>query len=282
MQKNQILLKCFIIGLVLLVAIIGGPMVIKGCYNSNTSYTVNWDATVVLSYYEGIISAVIGAMITMLALYFTISFNRRQIQRDSYLHNEKKKWKEIESNIETVLDLINPQRIISLSVETSLNNNDMNIDRAIASIQKYQVDCRIATDKLLACINCVDYPKVESLLNVISNTAQQFFDLAQQEQDVYKKLPTLELRDLAQKILDESRVYHFSKEFISHAEKILNSTLPTCFKSICEEIESCNSDMVTAYGEKYRPLLCLKRQTFDKIQAELQKNADDILHFWAK
>lgn len=282
MKKNiWKLLKYCLIGLVLLVSIVGVPTIINECYKANTGYITVWNGADMLSYYGTIISTAIGAMIAVLTMAFTISFNRRQIQRDTYLRNEKEKWGKTESTMGTALDLINPQRILTLGMDNIVQNNNVNINWAIASIQKYQMDCRLATDQLFTCLSTMDYPKVKSLLDAINTASKNFFDIAQKEYNAYVKLSVAQIRDSALRTQDSAKRFPntVSAYDISTAENVLNTTTATRPESIYDEIGVYNKEMGNAYETTYRQLLSLKGQTFDTIYTEIQKNADEILRF---
>lgn len=272
------------VALGLLMAIVGVPIGINECYKNNTGYITVWNGADVLSYYGTILSTAIGALIAVLTMAFTISFNRRQIQRDAYLRNEKEKWGKTESTIGTALDLINPQRILTLGMENIVQNNNVNINWAIASIQKYQMDCRLATDQLFTCLSYMDSPKVKPLLDAVNNASQQFFDIAQKEYNAYVKLSVAQIRDSALRTQDNAKRFPntVSAYDISSAENVLNTTTATCPESVYDEIGACNKEMGNAYETTYRQLLSLKGQTFNTIYTEIQKNADEILRFRRK
>lgn len=276
--------KWILVALGLLIPIVGVPIGINECYKSNTGYITVWNGADVLNYYGTIISTAIGALIAVLTMAFTISFNRRQIQRDTYLRNEKEKWGKTESTIGTALDLINPQRILTLGMENIVQNNNVNINWAIASIQKYQMDCRLATDQLFTCLSYMDSPKVKPLLDAVNNASQQFFNIAQKEYNAYTKLSVLQIRNSAQETMDNARRFPnaVSPENISYAETVLKNTTATRPESVYDEIGVYNKEMGNAYETTYRQLLSLKGQTFDTIYTETQKNADEILRFRRK
>lgn len=269
------------VALGLLAAIVGIPIGINECYKANTGYTTVWDGSDVLGYYGALLSAVIGATAAALTLAATISFNRKQIQRDTYLKNGKEKWGRIETVIANALDLINPQRVLLVSAENTGSSSDARHNSAIASLQKYKMDCKLSTDQLYTCLSSVDYPKVQNLLAEIAKASQQFFDIAQSEYNAYVKLSTIQIHNLAQKAMDDARYFPdtFSADDISYIEDVLNNTATVRQESVYEEIGQHNQDMANVYETTYRRLLSLKGQTFDTIYTELQKNADEILRF---
>lgn len=247
---------CFLV-LALLVAIVGVPVIINECYKSNTGYITVWNGADVLGYYGTIISTAIGAMAAALTLAATISFNRKQIQRDAYLKNEKEKWEKIETVIADALVLINPQRVLMIGLEITEKEADTQHNSAIALLQKYKMDCRLSTDQLYTCLSSVDYPKVQNLLVAITNASNQFFDIAQKEYDAYVKLSVAQIHNSAQKAMNDAKSFPnaFSADDISYIENVLNNTTAIRPESVYDEIGLYNKDMVNAYETTYRQLL---------------------------
>lgn len=276
--------KWILAALGLLIVIVGVPIGINECYKANAGYMTVWDGADMLGYYGTFISAVIGATAAALTLAATISFNRKQIQRDTYLKNENEKWEKIETVIAGALNLINPQRVLMIGVEITGETADAQYNSAIALLQKYKMDCRLSTDQLYTCLSSVDYPKVQNLLVAIANASNHFFDIAQKEYDAYVKLFVAQIHNSAQKILDSARRFPnaVSASDISYAENVLNTTTAIHKESVFDDIGQYNKDMGNAYETTYRQLLSLKGQTFDTIYTEVQKNADDILRFRRK
>ena len=52
--------KWCLLGIVMLLAVVGGPMIINRLYQSNSGYITIWNAETVLSYYGTILAACIG------------------------------------------------------------------------------------------------------------------------------------------------------------------------------------------------------------------------------
>lgn len=105
-------------GLVLIALIVGVPLLINLSYQLDTViYITEWRAADVLSYYGTVISTLIEAAVTVLTIVFTISFNRKQIQRETYLKAEQEKYGKIESLIAQALERINPKRILLVSTD---------------------------------------------------------------------------------------------------------------------------------------------------------------------
>lgn len=102
--KIKKLVKIIAIVLTMLVLIFGVPIVINECYKANCGYSTAWDASAMLGYY----GVILGAIITVLTLIATITFTKKQIQRESFLKTESEKWSKLKSIFLDILSNINP------------------------------------------------------------------------------------------------------------------------------------------------------------------------------
>lgn len=195
-------LICILVVLILNVLIVGIPLLINLSYQFDTViFITEWGAADVLSYYGTVISTVIGTTVTVLTMAFTISFNRKQIQRETYLKAEQEKWGKFENLIAQALERINPKRILLVSTNV-LTEDDKNYpNSALSTIQKYQFDCRVATDYLYSYIGSVEYSRMESLIDKVQDSAKKFYDIAQEEFDLYQLMRNIKARDLASQLI---------------------------------------------------------------------------------
>lgn len=262
---------CIIIFFVIVV-----PIGINECYKIGPGYITKWDAADVLSYY----GTVLGATATATAMVATITFTRKQIDRDSYLKNEKEKWAKIEAVFVDALNKINPMFPLTSTMDTSFSNPTT----AINTIQKYQVDCQMATDQLNAYLNIADYPKVKKLIDEIIHASAQFREIYQEGVEAYTQLRTFQHRDTAKETLDIEAKYpnSFSKEELAFCEENLNETNGLRLEDIQKSITQLNEKVISAYHGTYRALLQLKGSIFETINTEIQKEADNILHLWGR
>ena len=90
--------------IVISVFVFGIPIVINECYKANCGYSTAWDASAMLGYY----GAILGATITVVTLVATITFTKKQIQRESFLKNESEKWSKLKSIFLDILANIDP------------------------------------------------------------------------------------------------------------------------------------------------------------------------------
>lgn len=277
MKKPWIKWCLLVIGI--LVALVGIPILINECYKVGGGYITIWNAADVLSYY----GTIVGAAIAVATIAVTITFNRKQIQRESYLKSEHDKWKAIEAEIAEVLDRINPQRFFAVGIDSLSTPND-NYGFILSSFQKYQLDCQIALDKLISFLSSEDYLRIEDLFKKIRQTSDICFEICDEERKIYQKIQDLKSRDSILQMfeLEKSAPKSFSKENLEYGLKVLENTSNVQSDDLWEKIGALNIKMVEVYEGSFRDLLSLKRKAFDTIYAEIQKNADEILYFGRK
>lgn len=259
-----------------LALIVGVPIIINECYKTNSGYMTIWGAADALSYY----GTILGTLVTITTIVVTISFTRKQIQRESYLKNETEKWAKIEDIFSAALDKVSPIRLLSETMDTGLTDPKA----AIMILQKYQMSCQAATDQLIAFLNFADYPKVKELIDRISNSIEEYVEICEKGIAVYKSLQNFCGRTTAEETLrmEAEHPNAFPENTLSFCRKILDSTDGITLDDINRDISACNKEMVSAYETTHRNLLQLKGQTFEAINMETQKIADSILRFGGK
>lgn len=256
--------------------VIGIPVIINECYKANCGYLTVWDGADVLGYY----GTILGSAIAVMTLAATITFTKKQIQRDSYLRTETEKLSKLESIFLGILDSINPIE----TLKNVMDNGFTDPTKAINTLQKYQMNCKTACDRLNAHLNMADYPKFKKIIEFIANISEEFVSISQGEIDQYFNLRLWLHRETAIKMLHNESIMpgSFSPKEIEFSKEILEKTNSMDYVSIEKSIAKLNSDFVEIYEKKFRSLLQLNGSTFEEINAEVQQRADDILHLRKK
>ena len=275
-MKNKKWLIVLMATVIILALVIGVPLGINELYKKGPGYITVWDGADVLSFY----GTILGTCATVLALVITIVFTRKQISRESYLKSESEKWARIESIFASALDTINPMRPII----SAMDNGHLNPTATILRFEKYLISCKTATDQLNAYLNIKDYPKVKSLIDGIAALVEQVDPILQEEVKEYTKACDLASRDNAEKVLAMAaqNPNAFPRENLDFSEKIIENTTGVELKDIVETIGKLDEKIVAIYHNTYRPLLQLKGSTFEIIDMETQKEADNILRIWGR
>lgn len=72
--------KIILIALATVFLVAGVPIIINECYKADCGYITVWDGSDLLGYY----GTVLGAVIAVVSIIVTISFTKKQIQRDNF------------------------------------------------------------------------------------------------------------------------------------------------------------------------------------------------------
>lgn len=269
-------IKAIFIVIVIIILIIGVPIIINECYKLNCGYITVWDGTDVLGYY----GTILGSVISVATLVITIRFTKKQIQRESYLQNEREKLSNLKSIFLEILDSINP----ILTLKNVIDNGFNDPSKAINILQKYQMNCKTACDQLNAHLNISDYPKFKKLIDSIADISEELIRISQAEITQYSNLHFWKHRETALKITQNEKALpgSFSKEDIAFSNDILEKTKDVNYEDIEKEIAKLNSEFIAIYEKQFRALLQLNGTTFEELQSEVQQRADKILRLIRK
>lgn len=275
MKTKNILVRLLIV-LLSIFLIVGVPFIINECYKLNCGYITVWNGADMLGYY----GTILGAVIAVLTLVLTIVFTKKQIQRESYLKDEKEKLSKLESIFLEILDSINPIETLKNIMDNGLTDPT----KAINILQKYQLNCKTANDRLNAHLNMTDYPKFKVIIDTIANIAEEFVSISQGEIDQYSNLRLWSHRETALKILRNEEIMpgSFPAKEIAFSKDIIEKTKDIDYVDIENEIAKLNGDFIKAYETKFRSLLQLNGSTFEEANDEVRQQADNILRFRRK
>ena len=275
-MKIKRIAKIVLIILGAIFLIIGVPIIINECYKANLGYTTVWNGADALGYY----GAILGSVIAVATLAVTIIFTKKQIQRDNLLKTETEKWAKVESVFATVLDDINPIRVM----KDTMDNGITDPGKAMYILQKYQLSCEMAGDQLKVCVSSKDYSFVKPLVDSIISATKQFVAVAQKQIDQYSNLLSLKQREIAEKAIKIQSQYpgSFSQSEMSEHYETLERTKDIKFDNIKNELCLFINETVAINNSVYKPLLKTKNRVFEEINANVQKRADDILRIGRK
>ena len=270
------IIKAIFIVIVIIILIIGVPIIINECYKLNCGYITVWDGTDVLGYY----GTILGSVISVATLVITIRFTKKQIQRESYLQNEREKLSNLKSIFLEILESINP----ILTLKNVIDNGFNDPSKAINILQKYQMNCKTACDQLNAHLNISDYPKFKKLIDSIADISEELIRISQAEITQYSNLRFWKHRETALKIAQNEKALpgSFSKEDIAFSNDILEKTKDVNYEDIEKEIAKLNSEFIAIYEKQFRALLQLNGTTFEELNAGVQQRADKILRLIRK
>ena len=234
--------------LVISVFVIGIPIVINECYKANCGYSTAWDASAMLGYY----GTVLGAIITVATLVATITFTKKQIQRESFLKAESEKWDKLKSVFLEILENINPMVTLKDVMDAHLNMND--------------------------------YPKVKHLVDGITEMAEEFVEISKGEVDQYSDFNILKNKDVFMLMAERENAYpgSFAKEDMEENQANIEKLKTLNNEAINSQIKHLNSEFIRVYETKYRASLQSIGSTFETLEMESMRDADRLLNIGVK
>lgn len=276
MSKFKRVLKIILGILIISAFLVGIPIVINECYKANCGYSTAWDASAMLGYY----GTILGAIITVVTLVATITFTKKQIQRESFLKNESEKWAKLKSIFLDILSNINPMG----TLKEVMDNGFIDPTKAIHILQRYQMNCKTSTDLLNAYLNMNDYPKVKHLIDGIAEMAEEFVDISSGEIEQYSDFRILQNKDSAYQMveIEKARPGSFSKENLATNQEIIEKLKNISSENINSQIAFYNSEFIRVYETKYRALLQSIGSTFETLEVATAQEADRLLNFDSK
>ncbi len=242
------IIPLFIFGFLILA--IGVPLIINGCYKATPVFITKWNAADVLSYY----GTLLGAVSTVLALVYTISFTKKQIQRSWFLERSQAKWEMVETIVTQALVDISPLKIWSLDKTDDINEM---ISNRIRELHSYAITAKTSLSMIKCYIIPDEYKRVAAYVGEISSAIAQFYEIEQEFEQEYTTLRTISVNNGGSIPKDEV-ILHFGRT-----------------NKLMEKI-------VSAHDGPYQRLLNMKRDVFEKIYADIDAQADQILRFGRK
>ena len=270
------IVKVILAVLIITIFVVGIPIVINECYKANCGYSTAWDASAMLGYY----GTVLGAIITVATLAATITFTKKQIQRESFLKAESEKWDKLKSVFLKILENINPM----VTLKDVMDNGFVDPPKAINILQRYQMDCRTSTDLLNAHLNMNDYPKVKHLVDGITEMAEEFVEISKGEVDQYSDFNILKNKDVFMLMAERENAYpgSFAKEDMEENQANIEKLKTLNNEAINSQIKHLNSEFIRVYETKYRAFLQSIGSTFETVEVESMRDADRLLNIGVK
>lgn len=276
MSMFKKIIKIIIFIIVLLFIIFGIPIIINECYKVDSGYVTMWDASAMLGYY----GAIIGVIVTAIAVVATISFTRKQIKRESFLNTENEKWNKLKTIFLDILTNINPIVVL----KDVMDNGFTNPNKTINILQRYQLNCKSSTDLLNAHLNMNDYPKVKHLIDGTIKMAEEFVNISAEEIEQYSNYRILQHKDSAFQMLEieKNRPGSFSSETLATNKEVIEKLKTINSDETYSKIQFLNSEFIKVYESEYIDLLKKIGSTFEMIKVEIMQEADHLLNFSVK
>lgn len=238
---------------IILVSVVVIPIAINESYKHGVVYVTKWDAADVLSFY----GTLLGAATTAITLIGTIQFTRKQIQRNQFLEDNRRKWEKVESIITQALIDVSPLKILN-GCEMDMNISPIaNLHVIISKLQSYAATAKTSLDMISCYIDPVEYTYVASYVKELHNAIKQFCEI---------------------EYALESQYTHLRLLGMTNGGNIPDTAILFCSSQTSEIIKK----IPVAHDETYQRLLNMTREVFNGIYADVEKQANQILRFWTK
>ncbi len=255
-----------------IILIVGVPVAINEAYKANNGYLTLWTAADVLSYY----GTILGAAATIGALIATILFTKRQIQRQSYIDLQEKKWDRIDALVSDALETIHPSRMNEILANAIWKEKG----EVISDFHLYIHRLHLAQDSLIGNISSEDYKEIKAVVDGILNAAQQYSNIALELINLHSKFLQLKMRENAQTSLRimQANPNTYDAKLADEYLQLIQEYGDLSNESINNEINKVQSKITELHHNGYINLLAQKRQTFSVITERRNQQANKILN----
>lgn len=246
---------------------IGIPIIINESYKIG-GYITLWNAEDVLAYYGSVLSSVTAVGV----LAVTIVFTRKQIQRESFLREEKEKWNKVDEIISKALMSINPLQVEQI-VSEAIADTDIGVIQS--KLQMYIVNAKQSLDTVKCNIDSTEIVAIQDYINSLVAAIGIFVSHAEEFRNQYERMSKLDPQ------------YNEASQYIGQQSSVTVSCVgkqtDTSEKPYKEMLDIANHlkelALKTAdlYNTTYQDLLDQKRDVFRKINSNLDQQADRIL-----
>ena len=146
------------------------------------------------------------------------------------------------------------------------------------------MNCRTACDRLNAHLDMLDYPKFKEIIDSIASISEDFFDISQREINQLSDFRLFSNRELAKNVLKSEEIMpgSFSTEQIEFSKELLEKTNSINYARAESSITKLNGEFIEIYETKFRNLLKLSGATFERINVDVRKKANDIIRIGRK
>jgi len=273
-RTKAIIIILSILAALLLVVIV--PVIISVCFSAGNDNQSSLLASDILGYY----GTILGALVTIGALIATILFTKRQIQRQSYIDLQEKKWDKIDALVSDALETIHPSRMNEILANAIWKDKG----EVISDLHLYIHRLHLAQDSLIGNISSEDYKEIKAVVDGILNAAQQYSDIALELINLHSKFLQLKMRENAQTSLRimQANPNTYDAKLADEYLQLIQEYGDLSNESIINEINKVQSKITELHHNGYINLLAQKRQTFSEITEKRNQEANKILNLRKK
>lgn len=275
-MKRTKTIKIILLSIIALLLVVVAPVIISVCYSTGNDNQSPLLASDILGYY----GTILGAVVTIGALIATIVFTKRQIQRQSYIDLQEKKWDKIDAIVSDALETIHPSKMNEILANAIWKDKG----EVISDLHLYIHRLHLAQDSLIGNISSEDYNEIKAVVDGIHNAAQQYSDIALELINLHSKFLQLKMRENAQTSLRimQANPNTYDAKLADEYLQLIQEYCDLSNESIIKEINKVQSKITELHHNGYINLLAQKRQTFSEITEKRNQEANKILNLRKK
>lgn len=213
------------------------PVIINEFYKNNSGYITLWDAADVLAYY----GAILQAVFSMVALYITISYTRRQIKYEHIENIENEKIKNIEYEFSVFIETLYPLKLFKIKL--LYGDKEEYDDKILEELLLYQVDLKLICNKMKCFMSLEQYSYIIELLNNLLEFADVLIEHANDLYVCYDKIR------------------------LNESEEATNAEI----ESVCEKLQELTN-------VKYQKILAVKKEVYSQLEKDLESDLLKIIN----
>ena len=240
MKKKNVVKVGGILFLFMVLFIFVIPVIVNELYKNNIGYLTLWEASDVLAYYGIILQGVFS----MVALYITVLYIRKQIKYEHMEHVASENIKSIEYDFSDFMDILYPLKLVKIKLV--YENKEKYLDGILEELLLYQVDLKITINKMKCFMSLEKYSHMKELLDELLVFASLLIKCADDLYICYNKIG------------------------VSKNEKVI-TTAYNDIEVICEKLQA-----LTNFD--YQKILIRKRKSFSQLEENLECTLSEIIN----
>lgn len=253
--------------------IIGVPIIINELYKTNKGYITLWGASELLSYY----GTILGAIATIIAVFFTIRFTKKQICYESTIQHRKQKWEQVDKLLQHHFELSMPTKIMQIYSFSDFKSNPYVY---IEKIRVRTMEIKTSLDWIKTYLNPEEYENISKLIDKIVSFDDRLCDVCSKISECIFQFAKNEVYEKNRNIIEEYKNILSNEEL----EKYRNGMKENQYvepNELSKNIHDLSMQLIDIQGTQFHNLLNLKRDTFnliyEKIDNNEQKKLDELI-----
>lgn len=216
------------------------PVVINELYKSNRGYITLWGAEDVLAYY----GAILQAVFSMVALYITILYTRKQIKYEHIENIENEKIRNSELEFSNFVEILYPLKLFKIKL--LYGDKEEDCDKILEELLLYQVELKLICNKMKCLISLEQYSYMMEFLN--------------------------DLLEFAGILIE------YANSLYAHYDKLRRNNREEAINDLYKEIEMICEKLQTLSNCDYQKILTVKNEVYFQLEKDLESDLSKIIN----